>query len=80
VLLADEPTSELDAVNRARVVALLRAEADRGAAVVMATHDPQAAEACDGELHLDDGVPTWVRPLPSSSPDDDPPAGRHRAG
>jgi putative ABC transport system ATP-binding protein len=63
VLLADEPTSELDAVNRARVVALLRAEADRGAAVVMATHDPQAAEACDGELHLDDGQPTWVRAL-----------------
>jgi putative ABC transport system ATP-binding protein len=63
VLLADEPTSELDAVNRARVVALLRAEADRGAAVIMATHDPQAAEACDGELHLDDGLPTWVRRL-----------------
>jgi putative ABC transport system ATP-binding protein len=67
VLLADEPTSELDAVNRARVVALLRAEADRGAAVVMATHDPQAAEACDGELHLDDGHPTWVRPLERSA-------------
>ncbi|HET8615985.1 MAG TPA: ATP-binding cassette domain-containing protein, partial [Actinomycetales bacterium] len=63
VVLADEPTSELDAVNRARVVALLRAEADRGATVVMATHDPQAAEACDGELHLDDGLPTWARPL-----------------
>jgi putative ABC transport system ATP-binding protein len=64
VLLADEPTSELDAVNRARVVSLLRAEAERGATVVMATHDPEGAEACDGELHLDDGVPTWVRPLP----------------
>jgi putative ABC transport system ATP-binding protein len=80
VLLADEPTSELDAVNRARVVALLRAEADRGATVVMATHDPQAAEACDGELHLDDGVQTWVRPLPLGGPDVEPsPAGRHRA-
>lgn len=70
VVLADEPTSELDAVNRARIVALLRAEADRGATVVMATHDPQAAEACDGELHLDDGVPAWVRPLPAGEPDD----------
>jgi putative ABC transport system ATP-binding protein len=83
VLLADEPTSELDAVNRARVVALLRAEADRGAAVVMATHDPQAAEACDGELHLDDGVPTWVRELEDAraDPDEDQPQhGRHRAG
>jgi putative ABC transport system ATP-binding protein len=83
VLLADEPTSELDAVNRARVVALLRAEADRGAAVVMATHDPQAAEVCDGELHLDDGVPTWVRQLdgaPADPGEDHPQHGRHRAG
>jgi putative ABC transport system ATP-binding protein len=76
VLLADEPTSELDAVNRARVVALLRAEADRGAAVIMATHDPQAAEACDGELHLDDGLPTWVRRLggPAGVAPDEPAA------
>jgi len=64
VLLADEPTSELDAVNRARVVELLRAAATAGAAVVMATHDPDAAAACDGELHLDAGVPEWVRRLP----------------
>jgi putative ABC transport system ATP-binding protein len=63
VVLADEPTSELDAVNRARVVALLRAEAGRGAAVVLATHDPDAAAECDAELHLDAGEATWVRPL-----------------
>jgi putative ABC transport system ATP-binding protein len=61
VVLADEPTSELDAANRSRVVALLRAEADRGAAVVLATHDPDAAAACDAELHLDAGQATWVR-------------------
>ena len=63
VVLADEPTSELDAANRARVVALLRTEADRGAAVVLATHDPDAAAECDAELHLDAGVATWVRSL-----------------
>jgi putative ABC transport system ATP-binding protein len=62
-VLADEPTSELDAANRARIVALLRAEADRGAAVVLATHDPEAAAECDAELHLDAGAATWVRPL-----------------
>jgi putative ABC transport system ATP-binding protein len=61
VVLADEPTSELDAVNRGRIVALLRAEAERGAAVVLATHDPDAAAECDAELHLDAGVATWVR-------------------
>jgi putative ABC transport system ATP-binding protein len=55
VLLADEVTSELDAANRQRVLELLREEARRGAAVVFATHDPEAAATCDAELHLVDG-------------------------
>lgn len=62
ILLADEITSELDAANRQRVIELLRAEANRGAAVVFATHDPEAAAACDRELHLSDGAVTWPRP------------------
>ncbi|MEV6963580.1 ATP-binding cassette domain-containing protein [Hamadaea sp. NPDC051192] len=61
VLLADEVTSELDAANRQKVLDLLQAEARRGAAVVFATHDPQAAAACDAEVHLVDGVATVVR-------------------
>jgi putative ABC transport system ATP-binding protein len=61
VLLADEPTSELDATNRARVTDLLRAEATRGAVVIMATHDPEAAATCDAELHLDEGHVRWMR-------------------
>jgi putative ABC transport system ATP-binding protein len=64
VVLADEPTSAVDGANRAVIMRLLRAEADRGAAVVVATHDPEAAAECDGELHLDDGHAAWVRPLP----------------
>jgi putative ABC transport system ATP-binding protein len=63
VLLADEPTSELDSGNRTRVMTVLTAEARRGAAVVMATHDPETADLCDAELHLDEGVPAWVRDL-----------------
>jgi putative ABC transport system ATP-binding protein len=55
VVLADEITSELDPANRQKAVDLLRAEANRGAAVVFATHDPEAAAACDAELHLVDG-------------------------
>jgi putative ABC transport system ATP-binding protein len=54
-LLADEVTSELDATNRQRALDLLLAEAARGAAVVFATHDPDAAAACHAELHLVDG-------------------------
>ncbi|HET6209698.1 MAG TPA: ATP-binding cassette domain-containing protein [Jatrophihabitans sp.] len=60
-LLADEPTSELDAANRVRVMALLRAEARRGAGVLVATHDPEAAAGCDAELRLDEGVLSTVR-------------------
>ena len=63
VLLADEPTSDLDGRNREVVLTALRAAADRGAVVVLATHDPEAAAAADGELALDAGEATWVRAL-----------------
>jgi putative ABC transport system ATP-binding protein len=62
-LLADEPTSDLDSVNRERVIAALRAEAAAGAMVLMSTHDPEAAAQADAELALDEGVARWVRPL-----------------
>jgi putative ABC transport system ATP-binding protein len=61
VLLADEITSELDAQNREKVLELLLAEAQRGVAVVFATHDPEAAAGCDAELHLLDGWAQLVR-------------------
>jgi putative ABC transport system ATP-binding protein len=64
VLLLDEPTSELDAANRQRVLAALRSEAAAGAVVVVATHDPEAAAPADAELALDEGAATWARPLP----------------
>ena len=55
VLLADEPTSELDEGNRGVVLAELREEAARGAVVVVATHDPAVGEACDLHIALDEG-------------------------
>ncbi|GAA4126192.1 ABC transporter ATP-binding protein [Knoellia locipacati] len=55
VLLADEPTSELDHDNRERVLDLMRAQADAGAIVIMATHDPEAAARADSVIELDDG-------------------------
>ncbi len=62
VLLADEPTSELDERNRDLVVAELRVEADRGALVVLATHDPEVADMCDGAVHLVDGLMVGEEP------------------
>jgi putative ABC transport system ATP-binding protein len=61
VLLADEPTSELDAATREPIVGLLRAEADAGAVVLMATHDAWCADQADAEYHLDVGRLHWVR-------------------
>jgi putative ABC transport system ATP-binding protein len=63
VLLADESTSDLDAGNRELMIAALREEAARGASVVLATHDPEAAAETDGTLALDEGGATWVRTL-----------------
>lgn len=55
VLLADEPTSELDHDNRERVLDLMRKQADAGAIVIMTTHDPEAAARADRVIELDDG-------------------------
>jgi ABC-type lipoprotein export system ATPase subunit len=57
LLLVDEPTAELDEDNRARVAGLLRDAADRGACVVVATHDPDMVELCDRVVRLVDGRP-----------------------
>jgi putative ABC transport system ATP-binding protein len=55
LVVADEPTSELDGENRDLVVAALAEQAAAGAAVVLATHDEDVAERCDEVLHLHDG-------------------------
>jgi putative ABC transport system ATP-binding protein len=55
ILLADEPTSELDEGNREHVMDQLRIEAGRGAIVVVATHDPAVVHASDRRLVLDEG-------------------------
>lgn len=61
VLLADEPTSDLDHDNRAAVVGALRELAGTGVLVVMTTHDPEAAAGAGAELALSDGSAAWVR-------------------
>jgi ABC-type lipoprotein export system ATPase subunit len=52
VFLADEPTAELDADNRGLIVSLLIERARLGAAVVIASHDPDVVDACDDILDL----------------------------
>lgn len=52
VIFADEPTASLDRANRELVTGLLLAEARRGAAVVIATHDERLMSACDAKVDL----------------------------
>ncbi len=56
LVLADEPTAELDAVNARRVVGLLRDAATAGAGVVVNTHDPFVAREADTVLALHHGT------------------------
>ena len=55
VIVADEPTSELDAENRAIVVRLLTAEAARKKIVIVASHDADVANACQAMIRLSGG-------------------------
>jgi putative ABC transport system ATP-binding protein len=56
VLLADEPTGELNRVAEADVIGLLRAERERGVAVVLASHSTQVLDAADRVVRLRDGL------------------------
>jgi putative ABC transport system ATP-binding protein len=55
VILADEPTGELDETTAQRVLGLLRERAAAGAAVVVVTHSPELASRADREIRLRDG-------------------------
>ena len=55
VLVADEPTGELDGQTEAEVLQLIRVQADRGAAVVIASHSPAVAALADQVIQLKDG-------------------------
>jgi ABC-type lipoprotein export system ATPase subunit len=56
LLLADEPTGNLDLEAGAGVLALLRELADEGRAVVLVTHEAGASAIADRVLRLDGGV------------------------
>jgi putative ABC transport system ATP-binding protein len=55
VLLADEPTGELDEGTESLVLQVLRAQALRGCAIVLASHSAAVAAVADRVLRLDQG-------------------------
>lgn len=55
ILLADEPTGNLDSRNGDAVMELLRELHRDGATICMVTHDPRFARHADRTIHLFDG-------------------------
>ena len=58
VLLADEPTGDLDDENTRTVLSLLRQAADEGTAVLLVTHEQEAAAYADRIYRMQDGILT----------------------
>lgn len=56
LLIADEPTGDLDQESTDIVMRLLRDQANNGTAILMVTHDPDALEYADRVYRMDAGV------------------------
>jgi putative ABC transport system ATP-binding protein len=55
ILIADEPTGNLDSKNGEAVMELLRELHREGATICMVTHDPRYAKSAERSIHLFDG-------------------------
>lgn len=55
IVLADEPTAGLDSVNATAALTLLRDAADRGAAVLVVSHEAEAQRFADRSYVMEDG-------------------------
>lgn len=55
IVLADEPTAGLDSANATAVLTLLRDAADRGAAVLVVSHEAEAQRFADRSYVMEDG-------------------------
>jgi len=56
VILADEPTGNLDSKSGAQIISILKKLSKEGKTVIVVTHNPQIAEVADRILFLRDGV------------------------
>jgi putative ABC transport system ATP-binding protein len=55
VILADEPTAALDGDSAQEIMQLFLSFRERGASVLIATHDERVVKQCDRVLHITDG-------------------------
>ena len=56
ILLADEPTGELDAKTGAEIIALFERLNSDGTTIIVVTHDDELARAAGRRIHMRDGV------------------------
>lgn len=56
LLLADEPTGELDAKTGAEIIALFGKLNEDGTTIVVVTHDEELASAAERKIHMRDGL------------------------
>jgi len=63
ILVADEPTGDLDRQSAAEILDLIdRLNHESGKTIIMVTHDPRAAEKAHAIRYLDKGILTDVHP------------------
>ena len=55
ILLADEPTGNLDSKTSQEIMALIDQLHERGQTIIMVTHEPDIAAHCERIIHLTDG-------------------------
>jgi putative ABC transport system ATP-binding protein len=62
LILADEPTGNLDSTMAAQIMELLEEINIRGTTIVMVTHDPDLAQRAHRRVHIRDGRINTARP------------------
>ncbi|MBC22698.1 MAG: ATP-binding protein [Phycisphaerae bacterium] len=56
ILLADEPTGNLDASTGGEILDLIKQQHEQGLSIIMVTHDSTIASQADRQVHLVDGI------------------------
>jgi putative ABC transport system ATP-binding protein len=70
IILADEPTGNLDSKSGAEIMDIFRQLHEQGLTIVMVTHDPDVASRCERIIHIHDGQITadeWLHKQPTAA-------------